>query len=255
MIKIEPGLKSKYTLILNKNGIPEKEYGYYLKWLRYYLDFCHKYNFNRSDFKSLSRFIEKPCSKQQSKGQQQQATNAIRLFYSSIKSDDFSEKNSMGEIKEHIQSYSKLKKIKVDSKKKVDTHTYNQSWQGAYQKLENEIKVRHYSPKTYKGWVRKFQTFIRSKDLKLLDSYDVKNFLSYLAVELDVSASSQNLAFNSLLFFYRHILGREFGKIDGVVRAKKRPYIPVVLSRNEVDSVIDNLNYPYNNTFAKNITH
>jgi integrase len=62
---------------------------------------------------------------------------------------------------------------------------------------------------------------------------------------MDVSASSQNLAFNSLLFFYRHILGREFGKTDGVVRAKKRPYIPVVLSRNEVDSVLDNLNYPY----------
>ncbi len=69
--------------------------------------------------------------------------------------------------------------------------------------------------------------------------------MSYIAVELDVSASSQNLAFNSLLFFYRHILGKEFGKIDGVVRAKKRPYIPVVLSRNEVDSVLDNLNYPY----------
>ena len=69
--------------------------------------------------------------------------------------------------------------------------------------------------------------------------------MSYLAVELDVSASSQNLAFNSLLFFYRHILGREFGEIDGVVRAKKRPYIPVVLSRDEVDSVLDNLNYPY----------
>jgi len=248
MIQIEQGLKSKYALILNKNGILEKEHGYNLKWLRYYLDFCHKYNFNRDDSKSLPRFIEKLDSKKQNKNQQQQATNAVRFFYSLLNFDDFSKKNNMGEIKEHILPYSKSEKVKIDSKKKVVTSIYNQSWQDAYQNLENEIKVRHYSPKThksYKGWVRKFQTFNRSKDLKLLDSSDVKKFLSYLAVELDVSASSQNLAFNSLLFFYRHILGREFGEIDGVVRAKKRPYIPVVLSRDEVDSVLDNLNYPY----------
>ena len=80
MIQIEQGLKSKYALILNKNGILEKEHGYNLKWLRYYLDFCHKYNFNRDDSKSLPRFIEKLDSKKQNKNQQQQATNAVRFF-------------------------------------------------------------------------------------------------------------------------------------------------------------------------------
>jgi site-specific recombinase XerD len=67
-----------------------------------------------------------------------------------------------------------------------------------------------------------------------LSSEDVKQFLTYLAVEQNVSASSQNQAFNALLFFFRNILKKEFGKIDGVVRAKRRPYIPVVLSREEV---------------------
>ncbi|MEA1972537.1 MAG: integron integrase, partial [Candidatus Cloacimonadota bacterium] len=67
MIKIETSLKNNYTLILSKNGIPEKEYGCYFKWLRYYLDFCHKYNFNRADSKSLPRFIEKLDSKKQNK--------------------------------------------------------------------------------------------------------------------------------------------------------------------------------------------
>ena len=100
MIQIKPELKSKYILILNKNGIPEKEHGYYFKWLRYYLDFCHKYNFNRDDSKSLLRFIEKLDSKKQNKNQQQQATNAVILFYSLINFDNFSGKNSMTEIKE-----------------------------------------------------------------------------------------------------------------------------------------------------------
>ncbi|MGD9211828.1 MAG: integron integrase [Desulfobacteraceae bacterium] len=124
----------------------------------------------------------------------------------------------------------------------------NQSWRDEYQRLVDQIKVRHYSPKTlksYRSWVRKFQTFTRSKDPKSLNADDVKRFLIYLAVDQKVSASSQNLAFNSLLFFYRHILGKEFGKIDGVVRAKKKPYIPVVLSKNEINRIIAELKRPY----------
>jgi hypothetical protein len=60
-----------------------------------------------------------------------------------------------------------------------------------------------------------------------------------------VSATTQNQAFNSLLFFYRQILRREFGKGEGVVRAKRKPYIPVVLSREEIDAVLAQLEPPH----------
>jgi integron integrase len=69
--------------------------------------------------------------------------------------------------------------------------------------------------------------------------------LTDLAVNQGVSASTQNQAFNSLLYFFRHVLGREFGKVDGVVRAKYRRYIPVVLSREEVQTVINRLQSPF----------
>jgi len=59
----------------------------------------------------------------------------------------------------------------------------------------------------------------------------VKEFLTFLAVKQKVAATTQNQAFNALLFFYRHVLRKEFGKVDGVVRAKRKPYIPVVLWR------------------------
>ena len=74
---------------------------------------------------------------------------------------------------------------------------------------------------------------------------EVKGFLSFLAVDKQVAASSQNQAFNALLFLFKHVLEKEFEKVDGVVRAKKKPYIPVVLSREEVDRVIAHLDYPY----------
>jgi integron integrase len=93
--------------------------------------------------------------------------------------------------------------------------------------------------------MQKFQTFTRSKPPEQLSTHDVKEFLTFLAVQRKVSASTQNQAFNALLFFYRHVLRKEFGQIDGVVRAKRKPYIPVVLSREEIDLVIRKLNSPY----------
>jgi len=74
----------------------------------------------------------------------------------------------------------------------------------------------------------------------------VKEFLSFLAVRQNVSASSQNQAFNALLFFFRHVLHKEFGKIDGVVRAKNKRRIPVVLSRQEIEAILSKLVSPYN---------
>jgi integron integrase len=121
------------------------------------------------------------------------------------------------------------------------------SWAEVYAKLTQEIKLRHYSSKTlrnYTQWMKHFQTFTRSKDPSSLSSAEVKEFLTHLAVDRKISASTQNQAFNALLFFSRNVLGREFGKIEGVVRAKRRPYIPVVLSREEIDAILAHLAPP-----------
>ena len=121
-------------------------------------------------------------------------------------------------------------------------------WGDVYDKLEVAIKVRHYSPKTlksYRAWTRKLHGYVRPRAPSTLSNEDVKAFLSHLAVEKHVSASSQNQAFNALLFLFRHVLEKDFGQIEGVVRAKRKPYIPTVLSRQEVDRVIAELSYPY----------
>jgi len=122
------------------------------------------------------------------------------------------------------------------------------TWIEVFEQLEAAVVVRHYSPKTlksYRAWARKFQGYTHNRAPSGLSTEDVKAFLSSLAIEKRVSASTQNQAFNALLFLFRHVLGKEFGKVDGVVRAKKRPYIPVVLSRQEVDGLISCLGHPY----------
>jgi len=88
------------------------------------------------------------------------------------------------------------------------------------------------------------QYFSHEKSPNTLSTQDVKTFLTHLAVERKVSASTQNQAFNALLFLFRHILKKDF-EVEGVVRAKRKKYIPVVLSREEIDRILEHLPYPY----------
>jgi site-specific recombinase XerD len=83
------------------------------------------------------------------------------------------------------------------------------AWDQAIKKLAAEIKTRHYSRKTlkiYGDWGRKFQRFLSDKPPEELSSLDVKEYLTYLAVKRRVAPSTQNQAFNALLFLFRHVL-------------------------------------------------
>jgi len=122
-------------------------------------------------------------------------------------------------------------------------------WDTVLEAMATEIKVRHYSRKTlqtYTKWLCNFQRFLKNKPPELLATEDVREYLGFLAVKCKVAASTQNQAFNSLLFFFRHGLKREFGELRDVPRAKKSLYIPAVLSREEIDAILKELFHPYN---------
>ncbi|MFP4085768.1 MAG: integron integrase [Desulfobacteraceae bacterium] len=122
----------------------------------------------------------------------------------------------------------------------------SQAWDHAMDKLAAEIKTRHYSRKTlktYADWVRKFQSYVHDKPPNELSSIDVKQYLAYLAVQCRVASSTQNQAFNALLFLYRHVLKKDFGDQRDVPRAKKSNYLPVVLSRRGIESVLKYLEH------------
>ena len=154
--------------------MPENEQHAFIKWLRYYLDFCHKYGFEKTDTKSLTQFIEKLRSKKQNSSQQRQAFNAVQLFYSISSSKslpEFLEQDPV--VKENEKSKEdRLKYFTGVSAKPLrpgpaDKLDWRQAWKNALNSLADEIKVRHYSPKTlksYRSWAVKFQTFTESKN-------------------------------------------------------------------------------------------
>ena len=78
-VRIPASLNAQFNTSLVKNKIPQKYQIHYLKWLRYYLDFCHKYGLGESNPQNLSGFIRKLKEKRQTDAQQKQANEAIHI--------------------------------------------------------------------------------------------------------------------------------------------------------------------------------
>lgn len=119
-----------------------------------------------------------------------------------------------------------------------------QTWTEAKEMFMNRMKLRHYAyntEKTYREWIRRFLLYTRIKSPSTATPEHVKRFLTYLAVERKVSASTQNQAFNALLFLYREVLGIEFGDFRNTIRAKQSTRIPVVLSKEEIKELFSHL--------------
>ncbi len=185
---------------------------------------------------SLNSFSSK-INKQHSNFAVQKAVQAVQLFFTFIDS-------------------------LTNTQTQTSTHKTNpvqSSWSNYSSSLIQEaqtfLKLKHYSfrtQKTYIHWIRRFLTFLENYKSALdspqsprLTPDDLRIFLSYLAVKKKVSAGTQELALNAILVVYRSILHIDIDNLNAVVRAQKRHRLPVVLTREEVAALLNNLTEPF----------
>jgi integrase len=107
--------------------------------------------------------------------------------------------------------------------------------------MRAQIRTRHYSIRTensYIQWARQYILFNRKKHPRDLGENEVGDFLTHLAVERKVSASTQNQAHSALLFLHNVVLDRPLEWMDDIVRAKRPERLPVVFTRQEIRAVL-----------------
>lgn len=261
MLNVERRNQEAYANLLKTEGVSKNKQLFLQKWLQFYLDFCTDYRYSVISPDSLDAFQICLSEINQPAEQTQPALSAARFYHKLLVRNSIPKPGTFLVRKppappDKVEFPDAITSIKKEDSKN-DANYNNQttqhtldgcSWINEFQRLENAIKSRHYSPKTlksYSGYLRQFQDHTRSLDPNHLSTKHVKDFLTYLAVDKKVSPSTQNLAFNSLLFFFRHVLKQEFDQTVGVVRVKKRPAIPVVLSRKEIDEILDAIDVQY----------
>src|SRR3989337_270193 len=112
------------------------------------------------------------------------------------------------------------------------------------EQYRERLRVKHYSLRTedaYLHWARRFICFHGKRHPREMGRPEAEAFLSHLATEERVAASTQNQALAALLFLYREVLEKELPWMDGMVRAKRPARVPVVLTQTEVRALLGHL--------------
>ena len=109
------------------------------------------------------------------------------------------------------------------------------------QRVEQVLRVQHYAIRTeeqYVSWIRRFIRFHRNRHPREMGEAEIEQFLTYLAIQGNVAASTQSQAMNAIVFLYKQVMHREVGEFDAArIRRPKR--LPVVGTRSEVRAVLE----------------
>jgi integron integrase len=111
-------------------------------------------------------------------------------------------------------------------------------------RVRHALQTHHYSRRTekaYVGWIRRYILFHGKRHPTDMGAQEVTQFLTSLAVDRRVAASTQNQALGALLFLYREVLDQDLPWLDDLVRARRPQHVPVVMTRDEVRAVLQHL--------------
>ena len=227
------GMIEDFETFLSKLGtVPKDKIKFYIHWVRRFLKSCN-YQLENINAERVSQYLDSlDADEKIADWQVKQAADAVILYVEKY-------------LKKSLQQVTSPAK---DSREKSIDPKGSLQWKQTLEEAKNAIRLRHFSlstEKTYLGWIARFKTFLKDRDPQRLEANDMKNYLTHLALHGRVSASTQNQAFNALLFLYRHILHKEVDDLTSVVRAKRKINLPTVLSRDEAKSLLSYLNGVY----------
>lgn len=217
------------VFLTESEKIPKDKTKYYLYWVRRFLKQCN-YQPDNINTEQIEKYLDSlEADESIADWQVKQAADAVILYV-----ERFLAKQ--------------LEQSKNYAYSKAQIHTVSPLWKRIIDETRKTVRLRHYSlstEKSYIAWIQRFRAFIAEKDPLCVEASDIKQFLTHLAVHDRVSASTQNQAFNALLFICRHVLHCELNNLDSVVRAKQRTYLPVVLSKEEIKRMFSHLDSQY----------
>jgi len=170
MLPLSHEMLRDYDALLAQRDVDRGEHNHYKKWLRYYLDFCHKYHHDPADRMSFSAFHQKLSSKGQSEASCRQAHRAIVLYHEILQTDQSVRQKSSNPVSDFEnqqaikpalmpadQPYIDQSNAGVGQKSAAapnqnDLPATGASWVHVFDKLNASIKVRHYSKKTLQAY-------------------------------------------------------------------------------------------------------
>lgn len=208
--------------LIDKKLVAESKTSYFAYWVSRYLAYARRHKAPVDDYQEqvVAAFLDEMRSDSRIKEwQPRQADDALRLYYFHYlgKSGTSHDSPAFSDVSAILAEVSRI------------------------------IRLKHYSystERTYLQWAERFFAYVTETGGKQIDTVtaeDLRGFLSHLALNRHVSASTQNQAFNAILFLFRNVLHKEVGELDTTVRAKRGQKLPVVLTVDEVRRLFEQM--------------
>src|SRR4030042_110173 len=207
--------------LLARKLVPEKNIRFFAYWVSRFLEFSRKHEYPSTAYQesAVLEFLDiLRKDRRVLDWQPRQAEDAIKLYYFHYLK------------KEGSQLFAGISLNDIS---------------GILKETRRLIRLKHYSystERTYLQWIERFFNYAlqtrNSRKISDIASEDFKNFVSHLALKQKVSSSTQNHAFNAIVFLFRNVLGKEIGDLGKTVRAKRGQKLPVVFSVDEVKSLV-----------------
>jgi len=256
-----PGAVSRfftnYLNCLDKASVPEKQRRWYVKRVEAFINAQNGHRIKHLSRDDINQYFETLGRQDQLSGWQfGQCIDAIRILYCDLLSipvcqavdwDYWRDSARQLEI-DHPSTARQLTPDELGYLKERKGKGPLQQVRAAHHdllvRLASEIRRRGYAYRTeqsYEQWICRYILFCNGLPPDQTGAREVKSFLEYLAVRRRVSASTQNQALNALVFLYDKVLDRKLGELENFARAKRSRNLPVVLSRGEVMSLLEQL--------------
>lgn len=216
--------------------VPKRELGYYAGWAKDFRSFCLLNGLTHSATDSMKRYVSNLSGAGRSVFLVKQAEKAIRILL------------KMGGDERAGDGLAGPDRGTEGRDRLLPDSGGKEAWDELRKRLAGEIGLRHYSLKTlknYSHWTNVFGKFLGYKKPLAVESRDAKAFLEYLALDRKIASSTQNQAFNALVFLYGKVLGRDLVELEDTPRAKQGMNVPEVLSKEEVNLLFRFLEHPY----------
>jgi integron integrase len=226
-----------YLACVEEHRVDPDHARFYLRWVKAFLNHQPDKPLEKRSREDIESFLKSLVGQPNIKDWQvSQARYALRLLYEQF----------LPNYRPAVSAATNIKFSPAGSKQsfrdEVIPGEVERRYGAILQAMTTEIRARHYSyrtEQTYLDWVRRFIAFQGYVDPRKVEVPSaVKAYLGYLAIEREVSASTQNQALNALVFLYSEALKQPFGDLDEIVRAKRPQRMPVVLTREEVNAVL-----------------
>jgi integron integrase len=214
--------------IVERKLAPENQIPYYAYWASKFINYSNRQQDKNLDLRRQMFLDSVKKDKKLQEWQITQADNAINLYINHFLSGNSAKLSPNTEV--------------ASDKKFPD-------YKEVRKQIREVLRIKHYAystERTYTDWFQRFHDYLtvtKQKDWQEqgADETDVTDFLSHLATKQRVSSSTQNQAFNALLFLFREVLKVSLADLSNTVRAKRGPRVPSVLTQDEVRSLLAQL--------------